>query len=95
MAREKQQKGKSSSSAAKKPPKESKTKGVNVTKAELPIHFDPAEAPECTTCMQKFGSFDKDALPKQTPLKWRSFNVRSIEQDKALHFYTRLLEAPP
>ena len=89
---QKQQRGKSSSAvAAPKAPKESKT----VKKAALPIHFDPAEAPECSSCTQKFGSFDKDALPKQIPLKWRAFNVRSVEQDKALHFYTRLLEAPP
>lgn len=92
MARQQQQQNKSSS---KDPPKESKSKGVKVTKAELPIHFDPEESPECSTCVQKFGSHDKDALPKQIPLKWRTFNVKSIGQDKALHFYTRLLEAPP
>ncbi len=92
VARQQQQQKKSSS---KDPPKESKSKGVKVTKAELPIHFDPEESPECSTCVQKFGSHDKDALPKQIPLKWRTFNVKSIGQDKALHFYTRLLEAPP
>ena len=41
--------------------------------ADLPIH--------CETCEQPYGSNDKDALPEQRPLKWRSFNIKQIQQD--------------
>ena len=48
--------------------------------ADLPIH-GPDPAPFCETCEQPYGSNDKDALPEQRPLKWRSFNLKQIQQD--------------
>ena len=48
--------------------------------ADLPIHC-PDPVPLCETCEQPYGSNDKDALPEQRPLKWRSFNLKQIQQD--------------
>ena len=48
--------------------------------ADLPIHI-PDHVPLCETCEQPYGSNDKDALPEQRPLKWRSFNIKQIQQD--------------
>ena len=48
--------------------------------ADLPIHI-PDHVPLCETCEQPYGSNEKDALPEQRPLKWRSFNLKQIQQD--------------
>ena len=64
----------------KGPTKHAKAHGsTNVDKASLPMWSDKDDPPGCTTCLQKFGSNDKDALPKQVPLKWRIFNVKSCD----------------
>ena len=48
--------------------------------ADLPIHI-PDQVPLCESCEQPYGSNEKDALPEQRPLKWRSFNLKQIQQD--------------
>ncbi len=69
LAREKQQ-AKTAKTEQAKPPKT----------ADLPIHI-PDHVPLCETCEQPYGSNDKDALPEQRPLKWRSFNIKQTQQD--------------
>ena len=48
--------------------------------SELPIHV-PEPCPLCETCSQHYGDDDKDCLPLQIPLKWRSFNVKLVAQE--------------
>ena len=73
-----------SSKQQPKAPKESKSKANKTAAAakkcdkkpsELPIYI-PEPTPQCETCAQVFGDYDKDCLPSQVPLKWRGFNVR-------------------
>ena len=60
--------------------KEAKDTAKANANMSLPIHFDPADPPICSSCTQTFGKCDKDALPRQVPLKWRIFNVKTIQQ---------------
>ena len=45
---------------------------------ELPIHIpDPVHL--CTTCQQSYGDNEKELLPNNVPLKWRSYWTKTIE----------------
>jgi hypothetical protein len=52
--------------------------GDKKSKLPLPVHV-PSICPLCTTCDQAYGASEKDLLPAQVPLKWRTFNVKQIE----------------
>ena len=45
---------------------------------ELPIHI-PDPVPLCTTCQQSYGDNEKELLPNNVPLKWRSYWTKTIE----------------